>query len=480
MLLRRAKDVHRTSLTVFIHNHTRQHRIDTLSHLVGTPRHLVNLQVWTASVRAVQRVALRVLVDIQSFDDLLNQLLLVRSRCDQQTVGASIREDLQGVRTSRSLRLRSTAPTVATGAGTDVGHALTHAELRQQHELSLLNRNMLKIIRLEYQLVFHSPQSRIDIALDPAQVGTRVSNDQCAGLSKSSHGAQRPQQLLDLLSHHTHIKLLQRNLNANNLVLADCSSPLVDLQQVVHRHVTNQIRRYRLVDIHTDQEVVLHNQRIPLTLKIPVDNVHRLRNCVLSGIDVSEGARGQLSNVKRIATRRSKILQHLIPGRISHVERKLLSTLPRNCRRTKTGHHHCARGSSTLSLRIVSSRSASSRYHGSPRSRSSTRNSNRCHRLRSSLLRPFRLLLSRQDRLILVIPLLRKRRPLLLSRVESQSRRCLATLSRQGLQLLLLLVRQRQISSHTSIRKRTNTRLTDVDGSQQLQLPAVQQSQSLA
>ena len=146
MLLRCAEYVHRARLTILIHHHSRQHRVNTLSNLVGTPRYLVHLQVRTTSIRSVQRVALRVLVDIQSPDDLLNQLLLVRSRCDQQTVRARIRKHLQGIRTSRGLRLRRTPSTIATRSGTDIRYTLTHAKLRQQHEFSLLDRYVLKII----------------------------------------------------------------------------------------------------------------------------------------------------------------------------------------------------------------------------------------------------------------------------------------------------------------------------------------------
>ena len=195
---------------------------------------------------------------------------------------------------------------------------------------------------------------------------------------------------------------------------------------------------------------------------------------------MSECARGQLRNVKSVSARRSKILQHLIPRRISHVERQLFRTLARNCRSTKTGHHYRPRRSRPLSLRIVSSRSASSRNHRSTRSSHGTRNRSHRHRLRTSLLRPLRLLLRRQHGLILVIPLLRKGCPLLLRGIETQRGRCLATLSRQGFQLLLLLVRQTQIRSHSSIRKCTNTSLTDIYGSQQLELSTVQQSQCLA
>ena len=71
-------------------------------------------------------------------------------------------------------------------------------------------------------------------------------------MRKRRHRAKAAQKLFYFLSHHANIQLLQRNLDANDLVLTDRVNSLFNLQKLIHSNVRNQVRRNSLVNIHTD------------------------------------------------------------------------------------------------------------------------------------------------------------------------------------------------------------------------------------
>ena len=139
-------------------------------------------------------------------------------------------------------------------------------------------------------------------------------------MSKRGHRAKAAQKLFNFLSHHSNIQFLHWNLDANDLVLADHVNPPLNLQQFVHSHVWNQVRRNSLIDIHTNQETILQQQGIALTLQVPIQNIQSFSGTVLFCIDVAESPRRNLIEVQGIPGTCSEVLQHLIPGRVAKVE----------------------------------------------------------------------------------------------------------------------------------------------------------------
>ena len=381
------KHTHPPRLRVLRHLHPRQQRVEHLDDRPGVGRlQRIDLQLRLSRPAPRSR-------HIQRLDRLLHQHHLFRLCRHQQTVRPRIDRNLHLVAIHRlretrrltwltRLRLFTPAPSSEAAAiavlPTTLFRPPVRKHRRRDHRPGSRARRQTKqvpqhAIRFEWRHLFqrerterprtvrHAPrgtQQRIHLAKIAADIG----DEQPIRLLERHHLPLRPQQLLNVPGRSLRIGPLERQHNADQLILA----PRL---QLFERNLRDQIGRDAIVDIQRHEEPIPTDQDVPLLQKVPIQHIERFGDGVLPIVIVVERAGWRGAQIEREVCLFRKPFQDQFPWGKPEVERQLLLTIDHNRdRRRRIGRGRLAGSGGRNGTRLSSRNRARCGWRGERRS----------------------------------------------------------------------------------------------------------------